>query len=464
MLLRITAALAFALAPAPLLAQALTPAEQAQVDRLVTTTLADTGVPSASIAIVRGGATVFTRAYGKQAEAIPVPRAETIYPIASISKQFVAGVLQQLENEGKLSLDDTVAKHLAGVTGGERITIRQLLSHTAGLQDYWPQDYSFAAMATATRPQGIIDRWARKPLDFDPGAQWQYSNTGYVVAGRIAEKVGGKPILQLMRERLLTPLGIRAVDQDDAVGPGFAQGYQRFALGPIRLEPPAARGWLYAAGDLAMTAGDLAKWNVARLTRAPLLPPDDWAAQETPVKLTSGESSGYGLGVVVSNREGRPVLEHSGGAVGFLLQNMVYPQQKAAVTVLTNGSFSDAATRIANGLARIVLPPANAEDATALAAARTLFDQLRNGMPDSGRLTENARFYFTPTALADYRASLQPLGEPTSFTQAGPARLRGGFVARRFRVTYPGRALTIATFAEPGADGRWEQFMVSPAQ
>lgn len=457
--------LAFALlTPAPLLAQALTPAEQAQVDRLVTTTLADTGVPSASIAIVRGGATVLTRAYGKQAEAIPVARTETIYPIASISKQFVATVLQQLENEGKLSLDDIVAKHLPGVSGGERITIRELLSHTSGLQDYWPQDYSFAAMASATKPQGILDRWARKPLDFEPGAQWQYSNTGYVVAGRIAEKLGGQPILQLMRERLLAPLGIRAVDQDDAVGPGYAQGYQRFALGPVRLEPPAARGWLYAAGDLAMTAGDLAKWNVARLSRAPLLPAEDWAEQETPVKLTNGESSGYGLGVMISNREGRRVLEHSGGAVGFLLQNMVYPEQKAAVTVLTNGSFSDAATRIANGLARIVLPPANVEDAAALAAARMLFDQLRDGAPDAARLTENARFYFTPTALADYSASLSPLGEPLSFTQAGPARLRGGFVARRFRVTYPGRALTIATFAEPGAQGRWEQFMVSPAQ
>jgi hypothetical protein len=267
-----------------------------------------------------------------------------------------------------------------------------------------------------------------------------------------------------MRDRLLTPLGIRAVDQDDAAGPGFAQGYQRFALGPVRIEPPAARGWLYAAGDLAMTAGDLAKWNMARLTRAPLLPAEDWAAQETPVKLTSGASSGYGLGVMISNREGRPVLEHSGGAVGFLLQNMVYPEQKAAVTVLTNGSFSDAATRIANGLARIVLPPANAEDATALAAARILFDQLRSGAPDAARLTENARFYFTPMALADYRASLGALGEPTSFTQVGKASLRGGYVQRRFRITYPGRTLVAATFAEPGAEGRWEQFMVSPAQ
>ncbi|PAX09352.1 serine hydrolase domain-containing protein [Sphingomonas lenta] len=461
---RLALALPLAFLAAPALAQQLSPEEAAAVDRLVTMTLADTGVPSASVAIVRGGETVFTKAYGKQSERAGAADAKAIYPIASISKQFVAAVLQQLENEGKLSLDDRVAKYVPDVSGADRITIRQLLAHTSGLQDYWPQDYSFAAMSTATKPQGIIDRWGKKPLDFEPGAQWQYSNTGYVVAGQIASKVTGKPIVQLMQERLLKPLGIRAVDQDDAVGPGHPQGYQRFALGPVRLEPPAARGWLYAAGDLAMSAGDLAKWNIARLNRAAPLTPDDWAEQETPVKLTNGESSGYGLGVVAGNRDGRRTIEHSGGAVGFLLQNMVFPDQKAAVTVLTNGSFSDTSTRIATGLARVVLPPTNAEDAAVLTAARTLFDQLRRGQPDAGRLTENARFYFTPAALADYRQSLSALGEPTSFTQAGRASLRGGFVQRRFRVTYPNRTLAISTFAEPGSNGRWEQFMVSPTQ
>ncbi len=100
-----------------------------------------------------------------------------------------------LEDEGKLSLDDPVAKYLPGISGGDRITMRQLLTHTSGLQDFWPQDYSFAAMARPTTPQGIVDSWAKKPLDFAPGDQWQYSNTGYVVAGMIAEKVSGEPLL-----------------------------------------------------------------------------------------------------------------------------------------------------------------------------------------------------------------------------------------------------------------------------
>src|SRR6185295_7559237 len=136
--------------------------------------------------------------------------------IASISKQFTAMALLLLEDEGKLSLDDKVAKYLPGISGGDRITLRQLLSHTSGLQDFWPQDYSFEAMSHPTTPAAIIDRWAKKPLDFQPGAQWQYSNTGYVVAGMIAEKVSGEPLVHYLTRKVFKPLGMTSVrDQDD---------------------------------------------------------------------------------------------------------------------------------------------------------------------------------------------------------------------------------------------------------
>lgn len=456
-------AIAAAVAPAPAVAQALTPAETAQVDQVVRTALADTGVPSASIAIVRGGRVVLAKAYGKASEAIPVARADLPYQIASISKQFTAAALLLLEDDGKLDLDDTVSEYLSGVTGGDRITLRQLLSHSSGLQDYWPQDYSFPAMASPVTPQGIVARWAKKPLDFEPGTQWQYSNTGYVVAGLIVEKVAGQPLLDFLQARVFRPLGIGAIDQDRANGPAYPQGYKRFALGPVRVETPAARGWLYAAGELSMSAADLARWNVARLNRA-VLPPDDWAEQETPVRLADGSTNGYGLGVGNNRRDGRRTIEHGGEAVGFLSLNIVYPDDKAAITVLTNAWFSDAYQRIAAGLARIVLPPAQAaaDDTAATATARTVFDQLRRGALDRARLTADANYYFTPVALADYRRSLAALGEPTKFEATGKATLRGGFIGRSYRVTYPGRALWISTYAEPG--GRFEQFLVTPGQ
>ena len=463
-LLTFAAALTFS-AATPALGQALTPAETAQVDKIVTDSLASTGTPSASIAIVRGGQIVFARAYGKQSETMPVPNDDAPYQIASNSKQFAAAAILLLQDEGKLSLDDKVSKYIPDITGADTITIRQLLSHTAGLQDYWPQDYSFKDMATPVSPRQILDRWAKKPLDFTPGTQWQYSNTGYVVAGLIVEKVSGRPLLDFLQARIMKPLGIKAYDQDLAIGNGFPQGYGRAALGPVRPVTPAARGWLYAAGELSMSARDLAKWDVARIDRA-ILTPHDWTLQETPVRLADGSNPGYGLGVSIGTAGGRRFIDHGGEAVGFLSQNTIYPDDKAAIVVLTNTWSSDAQTAITAAIAKAVLPPpsVDAADTAALAHARMLFDQLRTGTLDRTLLTDDANYYFTDVTLADYKTSLAAFGAPTAFTALGHARLRGGYVNRNYRITIGSKSFVAITYAEPGDTGRYEQFLVSPAE
>ena len=460
---RLTLTAASLLLPLTATAQSLTPQEAAKIDGVVTAALAKTGTPSASIAIVRGGRLVLAKAYGKASETIPVATPALPYQIASNSKQFTAAAVLLLQRDGKLSLDDTVARYLPGITGGDRITIRQLLSHTSGLQDYWPQDYSFAAMATPVTPQQIVDRWARKPLDFAPGTQWQYSNTGYVVAGLIVEKVAGEPLLSFLQRRVFTPLGMTPINQDLAVGPTYPQGYQRFALGPVRVERPAARGWLFAAGELAMTPSDLAKWDIARMNRT-LLAPGEWATQETPVKLTDGTTNGYGLGVQTGSFKGHKLVSHGGEAVGFLSQNSVLPDDKAAVVVMTNADFGDAYQAITAGLLDIVVAaPATTDETAKTAQAARVYGMLRAGTLDRALLTDDANGYFTATALADYRTSLGVLGEPSNFTLLQPARLRGGFVNRVYKVTYPGRTLTIVSYAESGAKGRCEQLLVMPA-
>src|SRR6476646_12177926 len=216
-------------------AQPLTPAEVAKIDQIVTTNLSQSGVPSAEIAVVRDGTIVLDKAYGKANEHLPA-RPDLPYQIASNSKQFTAMALLLLEDEGKLSLDDPVSKYLPGITEGDRITLRQLLSHTSGVQDFWPQDYSFIDMETPATPQRIIDKWAKKPLDFEPGARWQYSNTGYVVAGLIVEKVAGVPLLDFLQQRIFRPLGMASVlDQDKAIGGSYPAGYHRNGLGPVRV-------------------------------------------------------------------------------------------------------------------------------------------------------------------------------------------------------------------------------------
>jgi CubicO group peptidase (beta-lactamase class C family) len=457
-----------ALLAAPAAAQPLTPAEIAQVDQAVERALADTAVPSASIAIARDGKIVLTRAYGKASDTLPA-RPDLPYQIASNSKQFTAMALLLLEDEGKLSLDDHVAKWLPGITGGDRITIRQLLSHTSGLQDYWPQDYMFEAMSHPVDPQGIADRWAKKPLDFAPGEQWQYSNTGYVVAGLIAEKASGEPLMRYLERKIFRPLGMTSVkDQDDTNGPAYPKGYGRYALGPVRVAQPPARGWLYAAGELAMTAEDLAKWDIARINRS-LVPADDWAAQETTVKLNSGKDTAYGLGVFVRDSNGRKSITHGGESVGFLSVNNVYPAERAAIVVMTNSWSGNAYSRIARDIARIVLPapaaaPADATEAAQAKRARAVYDQLRSGKLDRSQLTENANYYFTPQAIADFRSSLARLGEPTAFEPNGDPVLRGGFVIQGYTIKYPGKTLNLSTFYEPGANGRIEQFLVSPGE
>jgi D-alanyl-D-alanine carboxypeptidase len=182
----------------------LSPEVLEKIDALATRALSKSGVPSASIAVVKDGQVVYVKAYG-DARLDPKTAAsgQMRYSIGSISKQFTAASVLLLQEQGKLSLDDKVAKYIPDLTRANEVTIRQLLSHTSGYQDYWPQDYVMPMMLQPVTAQKIMDGWARKALDFDPGSKWQYSNTNFVIAGVIVEKVSGKPLLDFMQEKNL---------------------------------------------------------------------------------------------------------------------------------------------------------------------------------------------------------------------------------------------------------------------
>lgn len=460
----LTIALSLALLPGAALSQQLTADEVKAIDAAVAAQLAASGVPSAQVAVLRGGELVMDRAWGKASEAIPVARSDLPYQIASNSKQFLAALLLILENDGKLRLDDKVAKWLPQVSGADRITLRMLLTHTSGLQDYWPQDYSFADMERPVTPEEIVRRWAMKPLDYAPGTRRQYSNTGYVVAGIIAERVGGKPLMQQFHDRIFAPLGIRPLVVDDTNGPAFPQGYHRNALGPVRAAAPAGRGWLWAAGELAMTAAELAAWDQARIERS-LLPREDWEEMERPVRLADGTTTGYALGVTTHLVDGRRVVDHGGESVGFLSQNSVWVDDGVAVVVLTNGDFGDVQNELTGEIAKIILPKADSADtdeAERTADARATLRALIAGQLDPARFTANAQYYFTAETRGDYAASLRKLGPLTAITPTRAPRLRGGFVNRNFSLQFGKRRLVLVTYAEPGETGRWEQFIVMP--
>src|SRR5438876_2356765 len=252
-------------------AQDQLPAEmQHKIDKVATDALAKTGLPSASVAVVKDGQIAYLHAYGNARLDTATPaKPEMRFSIGSISKQFTAAGILLLQEQGKLSLDDKVGKFLPGLTRANEVTIRQLLSHTSGYQDFWPQDYVMPNMLKPTTPQAIADQWAKKPLDFEPGSRWQYSNTNYTLAGMVVEKASGMPFFQFVRTRILQPAGLTsAADFDVSPRAANATGYIRYGLGPLRPAPDAGSGWMWAAGELAMAASDLAKWDINLIRRA----------------------------------------------------------------------------------------------------------------------------------------------------------------------------------------------------
>jgi len=432
-----------------------------RVDSTATKALADTGAPSVSLAILKDNQVAYLKAYGNaRLEPVTPASPEMRYSIGSVSKQFLAGAILLLVQDGKLSLDDRVAQFLPSLTRASDITIRQLLSHTSGYQDYYPLDYVAPFMQKPVTAEGILERFAGKPLDFEPGTQWQYSNTNYAVAGQILEKVSGMPLMAFLERRIFRPLGMQSPIDLDAhpLSNSDAAGYTRFGLGPLRPAPAEAPGWLYAAGELAMTARDLALWDQS-LTEGKLLKPASLAEMIEPARLKNGAPLNYALGVGVSNASGHPRLTHGGAVSGFVSDNAVWLDQGIAIVALTNLDGSDAAASIVNQIGTwLVGEGLDPEAARALEQARQVFHELQQGTIDRSLLSSDADAYFTAQVLADAASSLGPLGTPTTFEQTSFG-LRGGMSYRNFRIGFAsGKSLHLATFSTP--DGKLAQYLI----
>jgi len=311
-----------------------------------------------------------------------------------------------------------------------------------------------------TTPQAVVNHWARLPLNFNPGTQWQYSNTNYKIAGLIAEKVSGEPLFRFLQEHIFTPLGMAGVVDLNRgwLGADDAQGTIRHALGPNRPAPATAPGWDFGDGELAMSASELARWQIS-LLRQRLLRPSSYLAMETPVSLKNGTVTAYGLGLEVGTLAGQRYIGHSGEEIGFTAQEYVFPGAQTAVVVLTNQSANATASVLARRLATLLLAPKTAPADAALAQARQILLGLQQGKMDRSLFTPDANFYFNPQALADYASSLRPLGAPLSFTPLGQQN-RGGMLFRSYLVSFASRRIEVSTYTQP--DGKIEQYLVLP--
>jgi D-alanyl-D-alanine carboxypeptidase len=192
-----------------------------------------------------------------------------------------------------------------------------------------------------------------------------------------------------------------------------------------------------------------------------LLKPSSYREMETEVVLSNGVGTKYGLGMDIGSENGRRSLAHSGEVSGFTAQNVIFPEDHAAVIVLTNQDAVNTSGEIARGIAPLLFTTTDAATPKKLAQARKIFDGLQLGTIDRSLFTANANFYFSEAALKDFATGLAPLGSPEEFTQTGQ-ELRGGMVLRRYRVKFAQITLRAWTFEMP--DGKLEQYQIAVQQ
>jgi D-alanyl-D-alanine carboxypeptidase len=452
---------AFALSVPAQPAPELPAATQSQIAGIVRSQLKSTGVPSASIAIVVDSRVVYRKAFGR-AQIFPDRVADSAmrYGIGSISKEFLAAALLMLECERQVNLNDKVGQYIQNLGAAGNSTLRQLLQHTAGIRDYWPQDYVFADMRSPISHEALLDRWARQPVDFTPGDQWQYSNTGYYLAGLALEKVTGQSLFQFLKERIFVPLKMDTVVDNDNGGMGAedATGYTAFGLGPLQPAPAVGSGWLFAAGELAMTAEDLAKWDISIITRS-LMTPDAYHALEQETLLNNGAGTQYALGLGVRLKSERRVLSHGGEVSGFVTRNVIYPDAHAAIIVFTNSDTAETASEIADKIEDVLFVTDSPEDSAKNALVKGIFSDLRKGKINRTLFSNNCNEYYTRTAVADTARALSRAGRLKLFelTSVGT---RGGMETRVYKVELTKKSFGLVVRQLP--DGKIEQFMLLP--
>jgi CubicO group peptidase (beta-lactamase class C family) len=438
-------------------------AMQTRVDSIAAQVLQSTGVPSASVGIVKDGKIAYLKAYGDARLHPAVAATPSMrYSIGSISKQFTAAAILLLQQQGKLSLDDPVSRWFPELTDANQVTVRELLSHTSGYQDYYPEDYTMPPMLLPTTADAILAKWGERPLDFPPGTQWQYSNTNFVIAGKIVEKASGVPLMRFLQENIFTPLHMTSVANTDvaSLGDTDAQGYYRHALGPLRVALKEGPGWMFAAGELAMPVHDLLLWNISQMDRS-LLAPQSYDEMFQEVKLKDGQGTHYGLGVFLGSRDKHPFFSHSGEVSGFVSDDVVLPQDKIAVAVLTNEDASRAASMIANRVVAAMLGLPEDPGKKDTEQARQIFLGLQQGKIARSLFTANCNAYFSQQALEDYSSSLSPLGAPLVFRETAH-ELRGSMTFHVYEAIFPHQQLAVTTYVEP--DGKLEQYLVIPAK
>jgi len=328
-----------------------------RVDAIAQTALARP-LAGISIAVAQEGRVVFARGYGLANVEHGVPVApETVFHVASISKNILAGAILQLADQGRLRLDEDVTKYVPEApTQGRRVTVRQLLNHTSGIYSFTSLPDAEANERRNLTHEQVIALIRGRPFDFEPGMAWRYDNSAFYLAGMVVERVTGQDYGIYVRSRVFEPIGMDSARLCDAgmLVPRLASGYQ---AARDKLVPAALMDWKlpFAAGSICATATDLLKWQAA-LDEKRVLTAASLAAMRSPTTLADGTTIDYGLGTRLGSLEGHRVVGHTGGGGGFCGVLESFPDDRLTIVVLANrGDSATPAIHIATAIARLLL-------------------------------------------------------------------------------------------------------------
>ena len=322
-----------------------------RVDEYVTGEMKAQRIPGVSIAVIKDGKIILAKGYGFANVEHQVPvKTETIFQSGSVGKQFTATGVMMLVEAGKISLEDKIGKYLTDAPESwKEITIRHLLTHTAGTTDY-PRDFNFRRDYTEDE---LLKRAAAIPLAFQPGEKWSYSNLGYVMLGILIHRVSGQFYGDFLQERIFKPLGMntaRIISEADIVM-NRAAGYH-LVKGELKNQEWVSPSLNTTAdGALYLTVLDMAKWDAALYTEK-LLKRSSLEEMWAPVKLNNGKTHPYGFAWGLGEVRGHHIVEHGGSWQGFKAFISRYVDDKLTVVVFANLAQANEG-RIARGVAEI---------------------------------------------------------------------------------------------------------------
>lgn len=326
------------------------PTQQQEMEAFVQAHLA-TGNFMGAVLVARGDEVLFQGGYGKADLELDVPNTpESVFRLGSLTKQFTAAAILQLQEQGLLDINDTVDRYLPGYPHGDEVTIHQLLNHTSGIPDYEFLE-SRMVYRNAVSLDALMAKFSDLPFDYTPGSQFKYSSSGYVILTAIIEKVSGQSYADYLAEHIFQPLGMEATryDNADTVLPGRASGYTWDGDAYHNAEffdMSNAAG----AGGLVSTVGDMYKWDHALYTDAVLSAAAREAYFAPSVRMEEGMSSAYGWQIMDTPEHTLAV--HGGEINGFLTFVIRDPATQLYVIVLSNVE-NQAAVDVAQGLAAI---------------------------------------------------------------------------------------------------------------